>query len=176
MLPDNITISTASFAPVAPSVYLGLMARRMAGRRWWLFAIPLAVIATGIFTDWRISLIGLMLVFIVYPMVMSLVMLNHALDPDVISRSRTTAATFTRGYVFLAAAPSMRPVSRIPGTLPKSLKLAVVPVKSLTATGGRLIIETGSRVQDFVIVPEAAVSPGDIRTLLNAFSPIEEGV
>ena len=70
----------------------------------------------------------------------------------------------------------MRPVRRIPGALPKSLKLAVVPVKSLNAAGGRLIIETGNRVQDFVIVPEAAVSSGDIRMLLNAFSPIEEGV
>jgi len=170
MAENHDTITTAPFAPVEPRTYLGLMVRRMLWRRWWLFAIPIAIMAIGCVADWRVAVIGLMLVFIVYPMAMSLVMLNHALSPALIAKTRTTKATFTNGAIIIA--PTAIDYLKRPER-PKrltSLKLAKYPkfpVKSLKTQNGRITIETGRAIADIVLIPQEAFSPKQLSELLN---------
>lgn len=164
------TNPTVSFAPVAPSAYLGTMARRMLVRRWWLFAVPLAVTAIGCFTDWRIAVIGLMLVFIVYPMIMSLVMLNYALHPSVIARARTASATFAGNTLLPATTHPIYIAEPAAMLRPATLKIDGLPIRRVSVNRTQLLVETGDGIADFVIIPAKVINPALMRVILTTYA------
>ncbi len=173
----NRSITTAPFPPVTPSAYIGLMVRRLLARRWWLFAVPAALMAAGAATDWRIAVIGLMLTFIVYPMAMSLVLLSYALSPDVIAKSRTAIATFSGKSIM--AGPSVhdylrpgKPLKAIKNA--KKLKYLKFTIKAVYIAKGRLIAETGDGIPDIIIIPADSLKPEELNAVIDANAAAHE--
>ena len=65
---------------VAASAYIKAKARNAAWRLWLLPAIGLIVGIVGLYTDWRWCVVGLMAIFIVFPMAMTLAVLSIGVD------------------------------------------------------------------------------------------------
>lgn len=71
---------------VAPSAYLGAISRSMLGRMWWLLIPAAGALAAGLF-DWRYAAVGLILLFLVFPITVTTALMNHAMRPEVIRRA-----------------------------------------------------------------------------------------
>lgn len=81
--------------------YLNKIASRVASRFWWLL-IPLLLLALwGLACDWRWALVALMLIFIVFPMAMTLTILKYAASKKLISRSRASWARYNDSIIEL---------------------------------------------------------------------------
>lgn len=66
---------------VSPSAYMRELAFVWLGRWWGVLALPLAAATVWSFYDLRAVYIGLIMIFMVYPMVMSLVWFGYAFSP-----------------------------------------------------------------------------------------------
>lgn len=82
---------TSTYA-VAPGKYLGAIAYDMLGKLWWLLLIPLIFFIAGV-ADWRWAVIGLMMLFLVYPALMTIALLSHGMRIEVIRRSSSRLAS-----------------------------------------------------------------------------------
>lgn len=69
---------------IAPSAIAGMLAGRWLGRRWFYFALPVAVAMAASLTDVRWFVVALMLLFIVWPMALFFVWTGEALRPEAV--------------------------------------------------------------------------------------------
>ena len=146
---------------VAASAYLGRIAAALFWQLWWLPLIPLAAVAAGLWADTRIALIGLMMLFIIYPAVMTLALIRYGMSPAVAARARATSMTLDDTSLTLLRGNSAAPV--------------IISTAGITGvrivSGDRLVIHTGPRPDDIVIVPADALTPADIAAVTDRFSP-----
>lgn len=127
---------------VPASAYMSLIARRLAWRLWWIIAAAIAAIAIGVAIDIRVSIVGLMLLLVIYPAVMTFAVLAYALKPEVVQRTRMAQVDVT-GDCLEVRDDSDRVICGItPGQ-----------VRSLLLARERVTIAYGSRVDDVLIIP-----------------------
>lgn len=146
---------------VTASAYLGRIAVALFWRLWWLLLIPAALIAVGIATDWRVALIGLMCLFIIYPGLSTLALIRYGLSPDVAMRSRASAMQLDDSVLTLLCDPDHAPI--------------VIPACSITAahitSHSRLQLDIGPRPHDIILIPADALDPADLSLILGRFAP-----
>ena len=127
---------------VPASAYMSLIARRLVWRLWWIIAAAITAIAIGVAIDIRISIVGLMLLLVIYPAVMTFAVLAYALKPEVVQRTRMAQVDVT-GDRLEVRDDSDRVICGItPGQ-----------VRSLSFARERVTIAYGSRVDDVLIIP-----------------------
>lgn len=149
---------------VTSSAYLAAIARRILWRAWWFPAIALAVIATGLMVDIRMAIIGLMLLLIIYPMVMSFVIIRYAALPQLALR------TLANVYSLKGKSLTLFQVTTDDETgQTTSQELGTFEVSGMEQSGTRIIFKTGPTVSDIVIVPADAIDPQALSALETAF-------
>lgn len=95
--------SEAPFA-IAPSAYLPHVASRLAWKLWWLALLPAAAVVYGLAADWRWILVGLILLMVVYPMVMSVAVVRYAASERILRRAATASVAEADDMLILLAA------------------------------------------------------------------------
>ena len=153
-------LRTAPFSLTARA-YTGPIAARLFWRLWWLWLLPVGVIVAGALTDWRIALLGLMLVFVVYPAVLTIALLGHAMRPDVVARSLATGAEIADDGTLTLRLPEA------------GKELTFPAVRSIDRRGRYISLTVGPKVSDIVLIPADAVPPESLALLRQALTPVE---
>ena len=81
-------------AGVAVGAYIAAIARRVLWRYAWWLILP-AVVALGGIYEWRLAVIALMLLLLVFPMVITIAVFNHGMHPTVVRRTRAETVDLT---------------------------------------------------------------------------------
>lgn len=74
------TIELQEFS-IPQGTFARILLLRHLRRSWWIYAMPVTACAALAFLDVRFLLVALMMVFIMIPMALLLVYINHGLDP-----------------------------------------------------------------------------------------------
>lgn len=87
-------MTTETFS-ISPQQYMRELALAWLGRHWYLPVLPLAAVAIWAFYDLRAIYVGLILVFLIFPMAMSMVWFNYAFSPSALKAVAPKQLTFT---------------------------------------------------------------------------------
>ena len=149
-------------AGAAVAVYMQRIAMRLALRLWWLLLPAMVCIVWGLASDWRIAVIGLMLLFLVFPMVMTLAIMNHAVRPEVVA--------LTRAADFLMNDSSLTLFNDDGGVIKT---ISRVSVRNVSLHGSSLEVCFGKGVADIMLVSRTYLGEERARQILNEFIPEE---
>lgn len=86
--PMNDSAPVTAQRAVTGADYLSRIARRTALRLWWLVIPGLFLVIAGLLWDLRVSIVGFMLLLVVFPMVITTAVLGSATRPAVVARTR----------------------------------------------------------------------------------------
>ncbi len=136
--------TTAQFS-VAARGYLPHVAARLFWNLWWTLLPPAVAIAYGLIADWRWIIVGLILLLIIYPMVMTLAVIRYAASGRILRRSATTAVTFGPDGTISMLNSNGDVIER-----------AAMPPYTTTSRG-RLVISLGHSPDDFLLIPLEAI-------------------
>ena len=156
-------------AGVAVGAYIAAIARRVLWRYAWWLILP-AVVALGGIYEWRLAVIALMLLLLVFPMVLTIAVFNHGMHPAVVRRTRAETVELT------AASPA-EALPQDSGWLPEGAELTVRDadgaviltirrdqIRSITAANARTTITFGPNPADILILQSSAL-PADFPPL-----------
>ncbi len=148
------------YTPASSSAWLRMAATRLLWRIWWIAFVPVALIGYGLAADWRWAVVGLMLIFIVFPMVMSLAILRYATLPRIANLLQAAVAVIDDGGITLA-------------TEEKELaRLNRADIKAVSIGRQYIGITFGTAIQDFTIIPTADL-PQEAVTAISALAPAD---
>ena len=133
---------------VAPGKYLGAIARNMLGNFWWIFLIPCAFFIAG-FADWRWAVVGLIILMLIFPAIITIALLNHSLRPEVVRRSAANAVSFEGNNVTLY---------KISDDTIKLIETAKFMEIMVSGRLTKLII--GPHIYDFILIPTDLLPKG----------------
>ena len=125
-------------------------------------AIPIGLIIAGAMSDWRVVILGLMILFIVYPMVMTFAMLRYAAMPMPVGRASVDS-------VELLDTGKLRLLRRVEPDGPAEVVEELMP-KEVRVEKRRLVIITGPSICDFFLLPLSDETIGIAREIEDAFS------
>ncbi|MDE6300181.1 MAG: hypothetical protein K2M19_00510 [Muribaculaceae bacterium] len=126
----------------------------MAGRLWWLITLPLALIGAGLMADWRWAVVGLMLLFIVYPMVMTMVILRYTAHPSMARRSTAEAIEFTGDDML-----RILKIERHEDTDDvRFVEIERCPVVRTEFRRAMVVVTVGPAVTDFLLIPRKSLN------------------
>ena len=140
---------------VASGKYLGAIAKCELGRRWWFFLFPLALFIVG-FYDWRWAVVGLMLLFLVYPFGLTIALLNNALRPEVIGRASSNFAKFDEENITIFK----KKAEETDNSDDKNVELDKIETKKIVEivnVGKFTKIIVGSKFYDFILIPNDSI-------------------
>lgn len=139
---------------VSSSVYMSAIARRVALRAWWLPVLALIVIAAGLYSDIRIAILGLMLLFIIYPMIMSFTIMRYATLPCLAERTLANRFALIDGHLHIADVEADEESGQ------ESVRhLGEYDISGVAHSGSYIIFSTGKGVADIIIAPADDVDP-----------------
>lgn len=140
-------------AAVSSSAYVSVATRRFLARAWWPGLLIVPLIVWGLMRDLRFAFLGLILLFVVYPMLAVLAIMRHSINPRLAARS--TATHFDLEGLKIRC---IRITEADDGST-TSEDVDCAAVTALERSGDRLIFITGPRVCDFVIASHDAIAP-----------------
>ncbi len=141
---------------VAASAYIKAKARNAAWSLWLLPAFGLIIGIVGLYTDWRWCVVGLMAIFIVFPMAMTLAVLSIGVD----------AAKLCRVVDVKVSADDITLYDGDDATL------ATVPLTAITdirSDRQHLVITCRGCKPDVVIIPTELLTDADTDVIYKAF-------
>ena len=143
----------------SPSAYIHHIAARMAGRLWWLLAVPLCVMIYGAAADWRWIVVGLMILFIIYPMIITLVILRYAAMPVIARRATANQLRFEAGDGIVALRADYSDDDVV------IVELEHYKIQDAELHRDNIIVRTGPALSDFLIIPRSALSEQQLQYL-----------
>lgn len=153
---------------ITASQYIQRIIRAWAARIWWVALVPLAVIAWGLAADWRIAVIGFMLLLIVYPMAATFAVLSCATRPDVARRTRASRAVFDDS---LDRVELILDTLDDDGAVIASDVLESAVILGVQADGDTITLRIGPAIPDFILLPRHAIEPDRLAALLARHAP-----
>lgn len=151
---------------VSSSAYMSAIARRVALRAWWLPALALVVICAGLYRDIRVAILGLMLLFIIYPVIMSFTIMRYATLPSLAER------TLANRFDLAGCELIISHIETDEKTGQESIQeLGAFHVNGMTHSGSRIIFSVGPGLADIVI---ALADDIDSQVLLEIESRLED--
>lgn len=143
-----------------PLAYIHALAVAWLGRRWLLLACPLAAVAVWAAFDVRAVYVGLIMLFIIYPMALSLVWFNYAFSLQsrrAVADKTVTISDSGLSVCFLpsaADAPALSP-----------WHIAWTQIISASQSSRHVTLVTGQRLDDRLDIPSDALSDNAWRLL-----------
>ncbi len=152
--PLNESAPVAAPRAVTGADYLSRIARRTAWRLWWLLLPGVLLVAAGLLFDLRLSIVGFMLLLVVFPMVITTAVLGSATRPAVVARTRVNSVLLGAASVTLLDE--------------ESAALVTVPYErflSVRRSPRFVEIVFGASPSDILLLPVDLLSDSDIRHL-----------
>lgn len=143
----------------APTI-MNCIARRVAFKLWWLIAIAICTIVAGAVYDLRVSIVGLMLLLIIFPMIMTFAVLGYATMPAVVALTRMESVQISDEYL-MAMDCEGNVIARV----------APAQVRSLHAGSDIIRIIYGRGIADILPVPRRLLASGDLEKIFSTFQP-----
>lgn len=147
-------------AGVAVGAYIAAIARRVLWRYAWWLILP-AVVALGGIYEWRLAVIALMLLLLVFPMVITIAVFNHGMHPTVVRRTRAETVDLTT-TASAADANTDLTVRDADGAV--ILSIGRNQIRRVLTANGRTTITFGPNPADILILQSSAL-PADFPPL-----------
>ena len=147
-------------AGVAVGAYIAAIARRVLWRYAWWLILP-AVVALGGIYEWRLAVIALMLLLLVFPMVITIAVFNHGMHPTVVRRTRAETVDLTT-TASAADANTDLTVRDADGAV--ILSIGRNQIRRVLNANGRTTITFGPNPADILILQSSAL-PADFPPL-----------
>lgn len=141
---------------VAASAYIKAKARNAVWRLWLLPAAGLAAIVIGLYADWRWCVVGLMSIFIVFPMAMTLAVLSIGVDAAKLCRVAEVKVS-DNGITLYDC----------DGTLLVSIPLTAIT--DIRSDRRQFVITCRGHKPDVVIIPAELLTDTDTAVIYKAF-------
>lgn len=139
---------------VSSSAYISAIARRVVRRAWWLPAFSLTVIAVGLGSNIRIAILGLMLLFIIYPMIMSFTIMRYAALPSLAERTLANRFALIDGHLHISSVETEEESGQ-----ENVRHLGTFDICGVTHSGSYIIFSVGKGVADIIIARAEDVDP-----------------
>ena len=139
-------------AGVAVGAYIAAIARRVLWRYAWWLILP-AVVALGGIYEWRLAVIALMILLLVFPMVITIAVFNHGMHPTVVHRTRAEAVDLTANDLTVRDADGA-----------VILSIGRNQIRRVLTANGRTTITFGPNPADILILQSSAL-PADFPPL-----------
>jgi hypothetical protein len=154
------TVTTEQYNMTA-SEYTSLIARRWLSAWWWAFALPLAVTAVASFYDTRFIYVSLIIIFIIWPMALSIVWFRYALTDEAVRAIRPCTATVDDDKFVFEYPDKINPDDG--SIILKSLKPVTImfsDIKTIEQDGRFMVIirNSDSRISALTMIPTNAFS------------------
>lgn len=134
-----------------PQTYMRRMALLWLSRCWLFMLIPFIAVAVWSVYDVRALIVGLMMLFIVYPMALSVVWFNYSLSPQSRRAVAGKVLVFGDGGMDLTFLPAEEGA---PALQPQHIGWS--DVVSVSRTARSVELRLGSRLDDFLEIPAEA--------------------
>ncbi len=133
-----------------PAAYMRRLLSLWLGSRWWIIALFFAIFIIASALDVRFLLVGLMLIFLVYPMLMATLCIKYLLTPKVRRAVLTKQVEIRTPDTILITYPVADESAEVP------LEPDIIPlakVKKVRIINGDLILILDMSALSFIIVP-----------------------
>lgn len=135
---------------------------RLIERRWWAFALPLAIALVASMWDWRFIVAAMALALVAYPFVLMVAYYSHALTPEgakAILRRKVTIADSGIDVVYEPYDDD----SRAPQ--PEHINIDEVAGCEDRGDAVVIILKKGE-----IVIPVSAISPGETADIISFLS------
>ena len=160
-------MTTGTFC-ISPQQYMRELALAWIGRHWYLPVLPLAAVVIWAFYDMRAVYVGLILVFLIFPMAMSMVWFNYAFSPAALKAVAPKRLTLTDDAIHVVYADDEE---RRMAFEPEIIKRR--DVRSVEFHSGCVTVIYGPGL-DCRLIVERAVLSDDMLTLFQTFAAQSE--
>lgn len=141
--------------------YINRLALTWLANRWWLLAMPLVAVSVWALFDIRAIYVGLVIIFLLYPMSLTLVWFDYALSPQSIRAITTKQVTVKAEGLKLDFLPKHEDCKPLP-----SVFISWDEIRAAELSSDALTLVLGQRLDDRLTLPCDAFSPG-AWTLIN---------
>jgi hypothetical protein len=152
-------VTTEAYSMTAGE-YTTLVARRWLSAWWWAFALPLAVSAVAATSDTRFIYVSLIIIFILWPMALSVVWFRYALTDQAVRAIRQCLATIDDEKFTFQYPAKVNPDdgSLIMKALPP-ITIKYADIKTIEQDGKFMVIilKSDSRIPALTIMPSSAL-------------------
>lgn len=138
---------------MAPGKYLGAIAYNMLGRLWWLLLVPVAFFIAGVY-DWRYAVIGLMLLFLLYPFILTITLMTDGMRPEVVRRAASRMAAFDGDEVELFKSVE---TEEDEDAEPRFIHLETLRVREFYPSRKLTRLVVGRHPYDIVLIPTESI-------------------
>ena len=142
------------------------LAQEWLGRHWLLLMLPLAAVSVWALFDLRALYVLAIVIFLIYPMTMTVVWLSYALSPKSIRAIRLKTVTVLPDRIdveYVESDDDSRPA------LPSD-SIDLADIVSVEQSGTGLILITGPRLDDRLFLPADAFTTDDWNAVLAVFA------
>lgn len=148
---------------LAPRTYLNKLAGEWLSRNWLLLSAPFVAVLIWTMFDIRAVYVALILIFLLYPMGLTLVWFNYALSPQSIKTISNKRMSISDEGVSITYLPkNEEKTSSLRGEFFSWQEISGYEISSK-----HIIIKTGDRLDNRIIIPFDAISD-DFRATLNS--------
>ncbi|MDE6369726.1 MAG: hypothetical protein K2K94_10875 [Muribaculaceae bacterium] len=134
--------------------YINRLAFTWLANRWWLLAMPLVAVSVWALFDIRAIYVGLVIIFLLYPMSLTLVWFDYALSPQSIRAITTKQVTVEAGGLKLDFFPKNDDCKPLP-----SVFITWNEIRAAELSSNALTLVLGQRLDDRLTLPCDVFSP-----------------
>ncbi len=161
-------MTTETFS-ISPQTYMRELALAWLSRHWLIAVVPLAAVAIWAVYDLRAIYVGLILVFLVFPMAMSMVWFNYAFSPAALKAVAPKQLSFDdNGICVDYINAEERRIAFDPETI-SSRDILSVEFRSKSVS-----VIYGRRIDCRLIIERSALSDGML-DMLHSYAAVLEG-
>lgn len=142
--------------------YINRLAFTWLANRWWLLAAPLVAVSVWALFDLRAIYVGLVIIFLLYPMSLTLVWFDYALSPQSIRAITTKQVTVKAVGLSIDFIPKNVDSKTLP-----SVFISWNEIRAAELSADALTLILGQRLDDRLTLPREAFS-SDAWDLINA--------
>lgn len=134
--------------------YINRLAFNWLANHWWLLVLPLVAVGLWIMFDIRALYVGLVIIFLLYPMSLTLVWFDYALSPQSIRAITSKQVTVTNDGLKIDYLPKNEDYKPLPSSFIKW-----DDILSAELSSNALTLVLGKRLDDRLTLPCEVFSP-----------------
>lgn len=133
-----------------PSAYMKRLISLWLGSRWWIIILFFAIYIAASIIDERFVLVGLMIIFLVYPMLMATLCINYLLTPNARRAVLTKQVELRYPESLIITYPNTDDSDE--SVIPSDT-IQLKQIRKVRIINGDLILILDNRKLDFIIIP-----------------------
>ncbi len=134
--------------------YINRLALSWLANHWWLLAVPIVAVSVWALFDVRAVYVGLVVIFLLYPMSLTLVWFDYALSPQSIRAITSKQVTVTADGLTIDYLPKAEDCRPMPSAF-----ISWGDVRSAELSPDDVTLILGRRLDDRLTLPAEVFSP-----------------